>query len=49
MVQRYRKMSSYDDDRSSINNSGLFYADSLENNRHVRWADQRSIHDTYFQ
>lgn len=49
MIQRYRKMSVYDDDRSSFNNSsGLFYPDSLDN-RHVRWADQRSIHDTYFQ
>lgn len=41
-------MSEYDDDRSINNSSGLFYPDSLDN-RHVRWADQRSIHDTYFQ
>lgn len=41
MMQRYRKMDN--DDTRSFNNS-----DSLEN-RHVRWADQRSLHDNYFQ
>lgn len=48
MVRRYRKYKSYDDDRSSLDNHG-YYPDSLEN-RHVRWADQRShIQDGYFQ
>lgn len=48
MVKRYRKFRSMDDDRSSLDNHG-YYPDSLEN-RHVRWADQRSqTQDIYFQ
>lgn len=45
MMQKYRKMA-FDD--TSSNNSALYTEDSLEN-RHVRWADQRFINDTYFQ
>lgn len=39
LVRRYRKLTSLEDDQSSIDNHG-YYPDSLEN-RHVRWADQR--------
>lgn len=48
MVQRYKKMTSFDDDRS-FNNSG-YYPDSLEN-RHVRWADNTINYprETYYQ
>lgn len=44
MARRYQKFHALEDDRRSLD-----YADSLDN-RHVRWADQRSqAHDVYFQ
>jgi hypothetical protein len=50
MVQRYKKMSTYDDDRSSFHgyNHG-YYPDSLESNRHVTWADAHHQHQHQYQ